>query len=57
MKIKYLLFPGQIQEEEEKETQETWQKKEEEGSISVRVRARLTTVPLRLYPFTSTVHQ
>lgn len=33
----FVLFTGQIQEEEEKEAQETWQEKEKEGSISVRL--------------------
>lgn len=41
---KHFLHAGQIQEEEEKEAQETWQEKEKEGSISVGLRARLTAV-------------
>lgn len=39
-----LMFAGQIQEEEEKETQEAWQKKEKEGGISVRLGVWLTTI-------------
>lgn len=41
------MFTGQIQEEKEKEAQETWQKKEKEGGIPVRLGARLATVALR----------
>ena len=41
------MHTGQILEEEEKEAQETRQKKEKEGSISVQLRARLKNVALR----------
>lgn len=33
--INLFLVLGEVQEEEEKEAQETWQKKEKEGNISV----------------------
>lgn len=36
------MFTGQIQEEEEKEAQETRQEKEKEGGLSVGLGARLT---------------
>lgn len=45
--VKCFTFTGQIQEEEEKEAQETRQKKEKEDCISVRLGAQLTTVALQ----------
>lgn len=44
LNVNCYTLAGQIQEEKEKEAQETWQKKEKEGSISVGLRAWLTTV-------------
>lgn len=40
------ILTGQIQEEEEKEAQETWQEKEKEGGVSVGLGARLAEAAL-----------
>lgn len=47
LNVNCCVFTGEIQEEEEKEAQETRQEKEKEGSISIGLWARLTTVALR----------